>query len=64
MDFPNLDLLENAAQKLLPLLMWFYLIGLMLLGAEINSEIQAAMVEKRLKEAGTMPLGARAEPGM
>jgi len=35
------------------LLTWFYITGLMLLlGAELNSEIQAAAVEKRLKAAG------------
>ena len=35
------------------LLTWFYLTGLMLLlGAEINSEIEAAAAERRLKQAG------------
>ncbi len=38
------------------LLTWFYLTGLMLLlGAEINSEIQAAVAEKKLKEGGVLP---------
>ena len=38
------------------LLTWFYLTGLMLLaGAEINSEIQAAVLEKKLKEKGVLP---------
>ena len=38
------------------LLMWFYISGLTLLaGAEINSEIQAAVAEKRLKEQGALP---------
>jgi membrane protein len=38
------------------LLTWFYITGLMLLaGAEINSEIQAAVVEKKLKEQGVLP---------
>jgi membrane protein len=41
------------------LLMWFYISGLALLaGAEINSEIQASVAEKRLKEAGALPLQA------
>lgn len=38
------------------LLTWFYITGLMLLsGAEINSEIQAAVAEKKLKESGALP---------
>jgi membrane protein len=46
------------------LLTWFYLTGLMLLaGAEINSEIQAAVAEKKLKEAGAIPPQATAEAG-
>jgi len=46
------------------LLTWFYITGLMILaGAEINSEIQAAVMEKRMKEAGELPLHATAEPG-
>ena len=46
------------------LLTWFYITGLMILaGAEINSEIQAAVVEKRMKETGELPLHAAAEPG-
>ncbi|HEY4008736.1 MAG TPA: YihY/virulence factor BrkB family protein [Acidobacteriaceae bacterium] len=45
------------------LLMWFYITGLTLLaGAEINSEIQAAVVEKRLKEAGALPPQATTDP--
>lgn len=46
------------------LLTWFYITGLMLLaGAEINSEIQAAVAEKKLKEAGLLPVEATAERG-
>jgi len=42
------------------LLTWFYITGLMLLlGAELNSEIEAAAAEKRLKAAGTIPRGAK-----
>jgi membrane protein len=45
------------------LLMWFYITGLTLLaGAEINSEIQAAVAEKRLKESGTLPPEATTDP--
>jgi len=41
------------------LLTWFYITGLMLLtGAEINSEIQAAVAEKKLKEIGALPVEA------
>jgi membrane protein len=44
------------------LLTWFYITGLMLLaGAEINSEIQAAVAEKKLKDAGALPVEATAE---
>ncbi|HEV2578610.1 MAG TPA: YihY/virulence factor BrkB family protein [Acidobacteriaceae bacterium] len=45
------------------LLMWFYITGLTLLaGAELNSEIQASVMEKRLKEAGKLPPEASADP--
>jgi membrane protein len=45
------------------LLMWFYITGLTLLtGAELNSEIQASVAEKRLKEAGTLPPEATTDP--
>jgi membrane protein len=45
------------------LLMWFYITGLTLLaGAELNSEIQAAVAEKRLKQTGTLPPEATADP--
>jgi membrane protein len=45
------------------LLTWFYITGLMLLaGAEINSEIQAAVTEKRMKEAGAIPVSATTDP--
>ena len=38
------------------LLTWFYITGLMLLlGAEFNSEIAAAVLEKRMKEKGDLP---------
>ena len=45
------------------LLMWFYITGLTLLaGAEINSEIQAAVTEKHLKEEGAIPEHATTDP--
>jgi membrane protein len=45
------------------LLTWFYLTGLMLLlGAEINSEIQALIAENAMKAAGELPPEACAEP--
>jgi membrane protein len=38
------------------LLTWFYITGLMLLtGAELNSEIEAAAAECRLKAEGKIP---------
>lgn len=44
------------------LLTWFYITGLMILaGAEINSEIQAAVTEKRMKDGGELPPHATAE---
>ncbi len=45
------------------LLTWFYITGLtLLLGAEINSEIEAAVAECKLKEAGVLPTNATPEP--
>jgi len=47
------------------LLMWFYLTGLMLLlGAEINSEIQALLLENQLKRTGEIPPETSAEPAV
>lgn len=44
------------------LLTWFYITGLMILaGAEINSEIQAAVTERRLKEQGEISATAAAD---
>jgi membrane protein len=63
--FDSYTVTYGSLGAVIVLLTWFYLTGLMLLlGAEINSEIQAAVVEKRLKEAGTIPVGANAEPDM
>jgi len=45
------------------LLMWFYLTGLMLLlGAEINSEIEAAAAEQRLAPANATPAPTATQP--
>jgi membrane protein len=45
------------------LLTWFYVTGLMLLlGAEINSEIEAAVAERKLKAAGAIPEHATTDP--
>lgn len=45
------------------LLTWFYITGLMLLaGAEVNSEIAAAVAEKKLKEQGAVPPQASTDP--
>lgn len=45
------------------LLTWFYITGLvLLLGAEMNSEIQAAVAEAKLKDQGKIPEGTQATP--
>ncbi len=45
------------------LLTWFYITGLaLLLGAEMNSEIEVSVAEKQLKEAGKLPASATADP--
>ena len=58
--FPSYSAAYGSLGAVIILLTWFYLTGLMLLaGAEINSEIQATVTEKRLKEKGMI-----AEPGV
>ena len=45
------------------LLTWFYVTGLMLLlGAEINSEIAAAFMEKNMNDEGAIPQHASTDP--
>jgi membrane protein len=45
------------------LLTWFYITGLMLLfGAEINSEIAAAVAERKLKSTGALPAETTTDP--
>ena len=61
--FNTYSLTYGSLGAVVILLMWFYITGLTLLtGAELNSEIQASVAEKRLKEAGTLPPEATADP--
>jgi membrane protein len=62
--FNSFTITYGSLGAVIVLLTWFYITGLMLLlGAEINSEIQAAVVEKQLKAAGVIPAQVMAEPG-
>lgn len=61
--FNSYSLTYGSLGAVMILLMWFYITGLTLLaGAELNSEIQAAVAEKRLKELGTLPPEASTDP--
>jgi membrane protein len=61
--FNSYSLTYGSLGAVIVLLMWFYITGLTLLaGAEINSEIQAAVAEKRLKESGKLPPEATTDP--
>ena len=61
--FNSYSLTYGSLGAVMILLMWFYITGLTLLaGAELNSEIQAALAEKRLKELGTLPPEASTDP--
>ena len=63
--FHNFTITYGSLGAVIILLTWFYMTGLMLLlGGEINSEIQAAVAEKRLKTAGVIPAEVVAEPGV
>jgi membrane protein len=54
--FNNFSMTYGSLGAVIILLTWFYITGFMLLlGAEINSEIEAASAEKRLDEALTSP---------
>jgi len=54
--FNTFSLTYGSLGAVIILLTWFYITGLMLLfGAEINSEIAAAVAEKKLKDAGVVP---------
>lgn len=61
--FNSYSLTYGSLGAVMILLMWFYITGLTLLaGAELNSEIQAAVAEKRLKQLGTVPSEATTDP--
>ncbi|MGA7158811.1 MAG: YihY/virulence factor BrkB family protein [Acidobacteriaceae bacterium] len=61
--FNSFTLTYGSLGGVIILLTWFYITGLMLLlGAEVNSEIQAAVAEKKLKESGVIPATVDAEP--
>lgn len=54
--FNNYSVTYGSLGAVIILLTWFYVTGLMLLlGAEINSEIEAAATEARLKATGVVP---------
>ena len=61
--FDSFSMTYGSLGGVIILLTWFYITGLMLLlGAEVNSEIQAAVAEKHLKERGVIPPHVDAEP--
>lgn len=54
--FNTYSLTYGSLGAVVILLMWFYITGLTLLtGAELNSEIQASVAEKRLAASGALP---------
>ena len=54
--FDTYSLTYGSLGAVVVLLMWFYITGLTLLtGAELNSEIQASVAEKRLAASGALP---------
>ena len=58
--FNNYSVTYGSLGAVIVLLTWFYISGLMLLtGAEINSEIEGAATEQRLKQQGRIPRSAR-----
>ncbi len=60
--FDNYSVTYGSLGAVIILLTWFYITGLMLLtGAEVNSEISAAVIEKQLKERGELPSSASAD---
>jgi membrane protein len=59
--FNNYSLTYGSLGAVIILLMWFYITGLMILvGAEINGEIEAAGAERRLATRGRQ--GANLQP--
>jgi membrane protein len=60
--FNYFSLTYGSLGAVIILLMWFYITGLMLLvGAEINSEIEAAATEKRLHATHQLPQNITAD---
>ena len=54
--FNSFTVTYGSLGAVIVLLTWFYITGLMLLlGAEINSEIQAVVVEKQMRETSKIP---------
>jgi membrane protein len=63
--FNNYSITYGSLGAVIVLLTWFYITGLMLLlGAEVNAEIAAAVIEKTLKDRGEIPEHVVAEPGL
>jgi membrane protein len=65
--FNSFSVTYGSLGAVIILLTWFYISGLMLLaGAEINSEIEAAAAEKRMDISSTLdsPLAERVEEGL
>lgn len=61
--FDNYSLTYGSLGAVIILLTWFYITGLMLLlGAELNSEIEAAATEKMLHQTGELPPTVSADP--
>jgi membrane protein len=61
--FNSFTVTYGSLGAVIVLLTWFYITGVtLLLGAEINAEIQAAVTEKELKAEGAIPPEAVAEP--
>ena len=60
--FDSYSVTYGSLGAVIILLTWFYITGLMLLtGAEINSEIEAAATERRLQLAGQLPVPSEAK---
>ncbi len=63
--FNSYSITYGSLGAVIVLLTWFYITGLMLLlGAEVNAEIAAAVIEKKLKDRGEIPEHVVAEPGL
>lgn len=61
--FDSYSVTYGSLGAVIILLTWFYITGLTLLaGAEINSEIQAVLAERRLKASGEVPTEATTDP--